>query len=134
MRSFDYEPQRQRLSAQDDNRLQLKLRFSARDDYELQRSLSTHHRTIGSSAIHGCAKRTQLAGLKPGTHTSGKDVREKGVDNLWEQTLDGGTYRQLTHFTKDRILRVAYSQDGTKIAIERGESESDAVLLHDVGM
>ena len=60
-------------------------------------------------------------------------VREKGVDNLWLQPLDGGMFHQLTHFMKDRILRVVYSPDGTKVAIERGETESDAVLLHDSG-
>ena len=60
-------------------------------------------------------------------------VREKGVENLWMQPLDGGAFKQLTHFTKDKIMRVAYSPDGTKVAIERGETESDAVLLHDSG-
>jgi serine/threonine protein kinase/Tol biopolymer transport system component len=58
-------------------------------------------------------------------------VRERGVDNLWAQPLDGGNFHQLTHFTKDQIIRVAYSLDGTKLAIEHGEMESDAVLLHD---
>ena len=58
-------------------------------------------------------------------------VREKGVDNLWVQPLDGGAYRALTHFAKDRIMRAAYSFDGTKLAIAHGQRESDAVLLHD---
>ena len=58
-------------------------------------------------------------------------VREKGVDNLWLQPLDGGPHRQLTHFKKDRIFRFVFSRDGSKIAIESGEQESDAVLLHD---
>jgi WD40 repeat protein len=61
------------------------------------------------------------------------EVREKGVDNLWAQPLNGGNFHQLTHFTKDQIIRVAYSLDGTKLAIEHGEMESDAVLLHDTG-
>ena len=61
-------------------------------------------------------------------------VRDKGVENLWEQPLDGGAFHQLTHFTKDQILRVVYSRDGAKVAIERGETESDAVLIHDSGM
>jgi serine/threonine protein kinase len=60
-------------------------------------------------------------------------VRDKGVDNLWVQPLDGGMFHQLTQFTKDRILRVAFSMDGTKVAISRGELESDAVLLRDSG-
>jgi serine/threonine protein kinase len=58
-------------------------------------------------------------------------IREKGVDNLWEQALNGGTHRQLTHFKKDVLLRFRYSPDGTQIAIETGAEESDAVLLHD---
>jgi eukaryotic-like serine/threonine-protein kinase len=59
------------------------------------------------------------------------NVREKGVDNLWLQPLDGSAYRQLTHFTTERIVRFSFSADGSRIAIERGHSESDAVLLRD---
>ena len=58
-------------------------------------------------------------------------VREKGVDNLWEQWLDGKNRKQLTNFSKDLILRYAYSSDGKQIAIERGNLESDAFLFHD---
>jgi Tol biopolymer transport system component len=58
-------------------------------------------------------------------------VREKGVDNLWQQPLDGAPYRQLTHFSSERIWQFRFSQDGSKIAMERGHSESDAVLLRD---
>jgi serine/threonine protein kinase len=58
-------------------------------------------------------------------------VREKGIDNLWEQPLDGSAPRQLTHFTSEVIGRFRFSKDGAKIAIERGHSESDAVLLTD---
>jgi Tol biopolymer transport system component/phage shock protein PspC (stress-responsive transcriptional regulator) len=58
-------------------------------------------------------------------------VREKGVDNLWEQPLDSSAPRQLTHFTSERIVRFRFSPDGNKLAIERGHVESDAVLLRD---
>jgi serine/threonine protein kinase len=58
-------------------------------------------------------------------------VREKGVDNLWSQTLDGKNRKALTNFTKDLIFRYAYSQDGKQIAIEHGNIESDAFLFHD---
>lgn len=58
-------------------------------------------------------------------------VREKGVDNLWLQPLDGQMHRQLTHFTKDKIFRFVFSPDGSQVAITGGEAESDAVLLHD---
>lgn len=60
-------------------------------------------------------------------------VRDKGVDNLWEQPLDGATARQLTHFTKEHIWGFAFSKDGAKIAIERGHVDADAVLLRDAG-
>jgi serine/threonine protein kinase len=58
-------------------------------------------------------------------------VREKGADNLWAQPLDGSAAKPLTHFTADKIFRFNYSPDGSQIAIERGESESDVVLLKD---
>jgi serine/threonine protein kinase/Tol biopolymer transport system component len=58
-------------------------------------------------------------------------VREKGVDNLWLQPLDGSAFRQLTHFTSERIARFSFSADGSRIAIERGHTESDAVLLRE---
>jgi hypothetical protein len=58
-------------------------------------------------------------------------VREKGVDNLWEQPLDNSPARQLTHFASEQIARFRFSPDGTKLAIERGHIESDVVLLRD---
>ena len=60
-------------------------------------------------------------------------VRDKGVDNLWAQPLDGSVSKPLTHFTADRILRFVFSPDGSHLAIERGEEESDVVLLKDSG-
>jgi eukaryotic-like serine/threonine-protein kinase len=58
-------------------------------------------------------------------------VREKGVDNLWVQPLDGSPNRQLTHFTSEFIATYDFSLDGSKIAFDRGHSESDAILLRD---
>jgi Tol biopolymer transport system component len=58
-------------------------------------------------------------------------VREKGVDNLWSQSLEGKNRKQLTSFDKDLIFRYAYSQDGKQIAMERGNVESDAFLFRD---
>ena len=59
------------------------------------------------------------------------NVRHRGADNLWLQPLDGSAFRQLTHFTSERIARFKFSFDGSQIAIERGHNESDAVLLRD---
>ncbi len=58
-------------------------------------------------------------------------VREKGVSNLWMQPLDGTAPHQLTHFASERIEKFLFSRDGTKIAMQRGHVESDAVLLRD---
>jgi Tol biopolymer transport system component len=59
-------------------------------------------------------------------------VREKGVDNLWIQPLDGSARRQLTHFTSDRIAGYAFSKDGAQLGINRGHADSDAVLLRNI--
>jgi len=58
-------------------------------------------------------------------------VRQKGIVNLWLQPLDNSPSRQLTHFTSENINAVRISKDGSKIAIERGHEESDAVLIRD---
>ncbi len=59
-------------------------------------------------------------------------VRDKGVDNLWVQPLDGSTRRQMTHFTSERIAGYAFSKDGAQLGIKRGHSDSDAVLLRNI--
>jgi hypothetical protein len=59
-------------------------------------------------------------------------VREKGIDNLWIQPLDGTPRRQMTHFTAERIAGFAFSRDGAQLGIKRGHAESDAVLLHNI--
>ncbi len=59
-------------------------------------------------------------------------VREKGVDNLWVQPLDGPARRQLTHFTSEKIGGYGYSKDGTRLAVGRGHADSDAVLLRNI--
>jgi serine/threonine protein kinase/Tol biopolymer transport system component len=59
-------------------------------------------------------------------------VREKGVDNLWVQPLDGSPRRQLTHFTSEKIAGYAFSKDGTRLAVGRGHADSDAVLLRSI--
>ncbi|MGC2529101.1 MAG: protein kinase [Candidatus Acidiferrum sp.] len=58
-------------------------------------------------------------------------IRDKGVSNLWMQPLDGSQPHQFTHFTSEAIEKFLFSKDGTKIAMQRGHVESDAVLLRD---
>ena len=58
-------------------------------------------------------------------------IREKGVDNLWMQPLDGGPGRQLTNFTALKIYWYQWSPDGKRLALVRGDSPSDLVLIQD---
>jgi serine/threonine protein kinase/WD40 repeat protein len=58
--------------------------------------------------------------------------RDKGVDNLWAQSIDGGPERQLTKFTSGPIFDFAYSRDGKKLVFSKGQSSSDAVLIRDI--
>ena len=54
---------------------------------------------------------------------------EKGYSNLWLQPLDGGTPRPLTNFNIGDIYNYAYSADGTRLFVARGQQISDAILI-----
>ena len=58
-------------------------------------------------------------------------IREKGVDNLWVQPLDGGPGRQLTNFAALKIYWYQWAPDGKSLALARGDSPSDLVLIQD---
>jgi eukaryotic-like serine/threonine-protein kinase len=58
-------------------------------------------------------------------------ARENGVDNLWLQPLDGSKGRQLTDFTSERIYDFHWSFDGKQLALVRGHTDSDVVLIRD---
>ena len=56
-------------------------------------------------------------------------VRENGVDNLWQQPLDGSPGKQITSFTSERIYDFHWSFDGSRLALVRGHTDSDVVLM-----
>jgi Tol biopolymer transport system component len=56
---------------------------------------------------------------------------DKGVSNLWAQPIDGGKPRKLTSFTSDRIFGFDFSHDGKQIAVSRGTTTGDVVLIKD---
>ncbi len=60
-------------------------------------------------------------------------VNEHGVSNVWLQRLSGGPPVKLTDFKSDLIFDFAWSRDGKKLALSRGQSNSDVVLLADTG-
>jgi serine/threonine protein kinase/Tol biopolymer transport system component len=52
-----------------------------------------------------------------------------GVSNLWIQPVDGGQASQLTDFKSDRIYSFDFSRDGKWLALARGNSSTDVLLL-----
>ncbi len=58
-------------------------------------------------------------------------VRENGIDNLWLQPLDGSKGKQITDFTSEHIFDFHWSFDGKQLALVRGHTDSDVVLIRD---
>jgi eukaryotic-like serine/threonine-protein kinase len=52
-----------------------------------------------------------------------------GVTNLWNQQLDGGPPRQLTHFKSETFFSFDWSSDGKWLVCGRGATNSDAVMI-----
>jgi serine/threonine protein kinase/Tol biopolymer transport system component len=59
-------------------------------------------------------------------------VRENGVDNLWVQPLDGSAGKWATSFKQEQIGDFQWSPDGSKLAVVRGHTDRDVVLLRDL--
>ena len=55
-----------------------------------------------------------------------------GVSNIWQRPINGGEPQQLTGFTSQRITAFAPSRDGKKLALARGTTSSDVVLIKDL--
>jgi eukaryotic-like serine/threonine-protein kinase len=51
-----------------------------------------------------------------------------GVGNIWEQPMEGGPPKAVTHFTSDKIFRFDWSRDG-RLALSRGTDTTDAMLI-----
>jgi serine/threonine protein kinase len=58
-------------------------------------------------------------------------IREGGVDNLWFQPLDGSKGKQITDFTSEHIYDFHWSFDGKQLALVRGHTDADVVLIRD---
>ena len=52
-----------------------------------------------------------------------------GVPNLWIYPFEGGQAKQITHFPKSEIHGFAWSPDGQRIALSRGPTEQNVVLI-----
>ena len=58
--------------------------------------------------------------------------RHGGVDDLWLQPLDGSSGKQITDFKSEHIREFRWSFDGSKMAVIRGHTDSDVVLIRDM--
>jgi serine/threonine protein kinase/dipeptidyl aminopeptidase/acylaminoacyl peptidase len=54
-----------------------------------------------------------------------------GVGNLWSFPVDGGTPKPITSFKSHLIYNFAISRDGKRLALSRGYSNLDVVLIKD---
>ena len=54
-----------------------------------------------------------------------------GVGNVWSFPIDGSAPKQVTTFTSNSISNFAVSRDGKRLAISRGYSNLDVVLIKD---
>jgi serine/threonine protein kinase len=59
-------------------------------------------------------------------------TRENGADNLWQQPLDGSPGKALTSFKSEHIWDFHWSPDGSRLAMVRGHTDSDVVLMRDM--
>jgi Tol biopolymer transport system component len=88
---------------------------------------------IGSGKPARLLKPDPRIGSGPVFISNGKmltyQIREKGVDNIWIQPLNGSRGHQPTHFTSEQIREFRWSPDGKNLAVLRGHTNSDVVLL-----
>jgi len=74
----------------------------------------------------------------PGGKEIAYTLRDRGVENIWIQPLDGSPPRQWTHFSLNRetaswISSLAWSPDGKRLAMAHGTTRGDVVLIKDQG-
>jgi eukaryotic-like serine/threonine-protein kinase len=63
----------------------------------------------------------------------GKTLRyvqvDKGAGNIWEQPVSGGAPRRVSSFSSQQIFSFAWSRIGKKLAMARGQTRTDVVLI-----
>jgi hypothetical protein len=58
-------------------------------------------------------------------------IRANGVGNLWAQPVDGTSGYPLTSFKSDEVGEFHWSPSGQRLAIVRGHTESNVVLIRE---
>jgi Tol biopolymer transport system component/predicted Ser/Thr protein kinase len=54
---------------------------------------------------------------------------DQGAGNIWEQAIAGGPPRRVSNFSSQQMFGFARSRTGNKLAMARGETRSDVVLI-----
>jgi Tol biopolymer transport system component len=57
------------------------------------------------------------------------DLIRGGVSNIWRQPLPGGAAKKITDFKSGRIFGFSWSRDGKQLAVSRGSTSSDIILI-----
>jgi serine/threonine protein kinase/Tol biopolymer transport system component len=98
-----------------------------------------HSRKVAIISFSGGAEINALdiSGSAPIRWTSdGKAIlfidTKVGVSNIWMQPIAGGPPKQVTRFSSDQINCFDVSRDGTRLVLDRFQSNSDVVLIRDV--
>ena len=90
---------------------------------------------LGSSSPSRVIDANHYAGSSLQFSLDGKSVayvsRANGVDNVWEQPLDGAAGHPITNFESEHIWSFNLSPDGKSLAVLRGHYDSDVVLLQE---
>jgi Tol biopolymer transport system component len=60
-----------------------------------------------------------------------RPASQSGVSNLWRVPLDGSKASPITNFTAETIPAFSLTSDGKRIALSRGHSTIDVVLIKD---
>ena len=56
-------------------------------------------------------------------------LTKKGASNVWQQPLSGGDPHPITDFTSEHIYNFAWTRDGKKLLLARGNNVRDVVLI-----
>jgi Tol biopolymer transport system component len=67
----------------------------------------------------------------PGSQNIAFIKETNNVSNIWSLPLDGGKAQQLTDWKTDRIFWFTWSRDGKQLAVARGRTSFDVVLIKD---
>jgi len=89
----------------------------------------------GGAAIHEFdmlpTRNSKLRFTPDGKTVAYAALDDNGVANIWSQSLEGGAPKQITSFKSDIIFDFAWSPDGKQLAVSRGRTSRDVVLLTD---